>query len=135
MFTLKSALMNCNNLFNKSLSLFLKIDGMSSMVSSNVTDSGMSESSEPPNTLLSDSITSTNNHLSLQQLTGTGIQTQQSSLSTANSGMEQGHSRNSSNTSQVSDFTQLLLVRLFHFMQQFYMRLFLSLVDVQRIWL
>lgn len=122
--------MNCNNLFNKSLSLFLKIDGMSSMVSSNVTDSGMSESSEPPNTLLSDSITSTNNHLSLQQLTGTGIQTQQSSLSTANSGMEQGHSRNSSNTSQVSDFTQLLLVRLFHFMQQFYMRLFLSLVDV-----
>lgn len=122
--------MNCNNLFNKSLSLFLKIDGMSSMVSSNVTDSGMSESSEPPNTLLSDSITSTNNHLSLQQLTGTGIQTQQSSLSTANSGMEQGHSRNSSNTSQVSALTQLLLVHLFHFMQQFYMRLFLSLVDV-----
>lgn len=122
--------MNCSNLFNKSLSLFLKIDGMSSMVSSNVTDSGMSESSEPPNTLLSDSITSTNNHLSLQQLTGTGIQTQQSSLSTANSGMEQGHSRNSSNTSQVSAFTQLLLVHLFHFMQQFYMRLFLSLVDV-----
>lgn len=76
---------------------------MSSMVSSNVTDSGMSESSEPLNTLLSDSITSsTANQLSLQQLTG--IQTQQSALSTANtgsSGIEQGHSRNSSNTSQV----------------------------------
>lgn len=86
---------------------------MSSMVSSNVTDSGMSESSEPPNTTLSDSITSTNNHLSLQQLTGTGIQTQQSSLSTANagnSGMEQGHSRNSSNTSQVSAFTFNILI-------------------------
>lgn len=80
---------------------------MSSMVSSNVTDSGMSESSEPSNTLLSDSITSAtaNNHLSLQQLTGSGLQTQQSALSTANvgnNGMEQGHSRNSSNTSQVS---------------------------------
>lgn len=75
---------------------------MSSMISSNVTDSGMSESSEPTNTLLSDSITSANNHLSLQQLTGSGIQAQQSSLSTANNGMEQGHSRNSSNTSQVS---------------------------------
>lgn len=77
------------------------------MVSSNVTDSGMSESSEPLNTLLSDSITSTNNHLSLQQLSGSGIQTQQSALSNANttgsSGVEQGHSRNSSNTSQVSD--------------------------------
>lgn len=78
------------------------------MVSSNVTDSGMSESSEPMNTPLSDSITSAtagNNHLSLQQLTGSGRQTQQSSLSTANvenNGMEQGHSRNSSNTSQVS---------------------------------
>lgn len=73
------------------------------MVSSNVTDSGM-ESSEPLNTLLSDSITSTNNHLSLQQLSGSGMQTQQSALSTANTGnsIEQGHSRNSSNTSQVS---------------------------------
>lgn len=82
-----------------------KLDGMSSMVSSNVTDSGMSESSEPLNTLLSDSITSANNHLSLQQLSGSGIQTQQSALSNANtgSGVEQGHSRNSSNTSQVSE--------------------------------
>lgn len=76
------------------------------MVSSNVTDSGMSESSEPLNTLLSDSITSGNNHLSLQQLSNSGMQTQQSSYSTANigSGIEQGHSRNSSNTSQVSGF-------------------------------
>lgn len=86
----------------------MRTDGMSSMISSNVTDSGMSESSEPMNTLLSDSITSANNHLSLQQLTGSGIQAQQSSLSTANAGnngMEQGHSRNSSNTSQVSHAT------------------------------
>lgn len=71
---------------------------MSSMVSSNVTDSGMSESSEPQ---LSDSITSANNHLSLQQLSG--VQTQQlSTTNTGSSGVEQGHSRNSSNTSQVS---------------------------------
>lgn len=78
---------------------------MSSMISSNVTDSGMSESSEPINTMMSDSITSANNHLSLQQLSGSGIQAQQTTLSTTNtgsSGVEQGHSRNSSNTSQVS---------------------------------
>lgn len=54
---------------------------------------------------MSDSITSASNHLSLQQLTGSGIQVQQTTLSTTNtgsSGVEQGHSRNSSNTSQVS---------------------------------
>lgn len=85
------------------VSLLFQLDGMSSMVSSNVTDSGMSESSEPLNTLLSDSITSTNNHLSLQQLSGSGVQTQQlSTTNTGSSGVEQGHSRNSSNTSQVS---------------------------------
>lgn len=84
---------------------FTILDGMSSMISSNVTDSGMSESSEPINTMMSDSITSANNHLSLQQLSGSGIQAQQTTLSTTNtgsSGVEQGHSRNSSNTSQVS---------------------------------
>lgn len=86
----------------------LYLDGLSSMISSNVTDSGMSESSEPLNTLMSDSITSANNHLSLQQLTGGsgGMQAQQTTLSTTNtgsSGVEQGHSRNSSNTSQVSE--------------------------------
>lgn len=80
------------------------------MVSSNVTDSGMSESSEP---MMSDSITSTNNQLSLQQLTGSGNQAQQSALSTANSGMEQGHSRNSSNTSQVSLIRVAIDFRLF----------------------
>lgn len=89
---------------------YFKIDGLSSMVSSNVTDSGMSESSEPLNTMMSDSITSTNNHLSQQQLTGTGNQAQQSALSTANSGMEQGHSRNSSNTSQVSVISSGLII-------------------------
>lgn len=97
------------------------LDGLSSMVSSNVTDSGMSESSEPLNALLSDSITSANNHISQQQLTGT--QAQQSSLSTgnaANNGMEQGHSRNSSNTSQVSMTTcaqKRLFIEITHFVE------------------
>lgn len=112
---------------------------MSSMVSSNVTDSGMSETSEPLNTLLSDSITSTNNHLSLQQLSGSGVQTQQSALSTANtgsSGVEQGHSRNSSNTSQVSvqKFEKSIFYIVFVWIQLKFSKISLG-TDVKRIWL
>lgn len=78
----------------------------STLISSIVTDSGISESSE-----LTDSMTSANNFLTLQQLNnnGSGLQTSQSILThisnTANGGMEQGHSRNSSNTSQVSSIS------------------------------
>lgn len=68
-----------------------------SFISSIVTDSGISESSEPMNTSLTDSMS---NQL---QLNAVAVQ-QQSNLMTqsGNTNAEQGHSRNSSNTSQVS---------------------------------
>lgn len=76
----------------------------SPLISSIVTDSGISESSEP---MMAESITSANNLLTLQQINsnGSGYQTSQHTLTnstnTGSGGMEQGHSRNSSNTSQV----------------------------------
>lgn len=76
----------------------------SPLISSIVTDSGISESSEP---MMTDSITSANNLLTLQQINsnGSGYQASQhppiNSTYTGSGGMEQGHSRNSSNTSQV----------------------------------
>lgn len=88
------------------------IDGLSmdqtTLISSNITDSGSSESSEPMNLAMSDSITSGNSYLTLQQIHNGGTQTQQSNLpahaiaNNSNNCVEQGHSRNSSNTSQVS---------------------------------
>lgn len=57
---------------------------------------------------MTDSTTSANNFLTLQQLNSNGggtLATQYASVNISNSGnggMEQGHSRNSSNTSQVS---------------------------------
>lgn len=73
----------------------------SPLISSIVTDSGISELSEP---MMTESITSANNLLTLQQINsnGSGYQaSQHASTNTGSSGMEQGHSRNSSNTSQV----------------------------------
>lgn len=79
----------------------LQIDA-ASFISSIVTDSGVSESSEPSNTLMSESITSSSNYLTLQQMNGNAVQSQPSAQNTSSS-VEQGHSRNSSNTSQVSE--------------------------------
>lgn len=76
----------------------------SPLISSIVTDSGISESSEP---MMTESITSANHLLTLQQINsnGSGYQASQHALTnstnTGSGGMEQGHSRNSSNTSQV----------------------------------
>lgn len=68
-----------------------------SFISSNVTDSGISESSEPNNYSIDNlSSASTNNH---HQSTG-AQQTTLGQSSAATEG-EPGHSRNSSNTSQV----------------------------------
>lgn len=49
---------------------------------------------------MSDSITS--NYLTLQQMNGNAIQSQQPAQNSSGVTVEQGHSRNSSNTSQVS---------------------------------
>lgn len=82
------------------------------LISSNITDSGSSESSEPMNLAMSDSITSGNNYLTLHN---GGTQTQQSNLpahaiaNNSNNCVEQGHSRNSSNTSQVSTHSTHIL--------------------------
>lgn len=72
-----------------------------SFISSIVTDSGISESSEPTDSMSG----STNNQYSSQQQAN--ILTQQQSLAAQGNNIgsantEQGHSRNSSNTSQVS---------------------------------
>lgn len=81
----------------------------SSLLSSIVTDSGISESSEPMNAL-SDSQMSVSTYLGAvpASMNGGGAHTQPASLSTytsanaVNNSTEHGHSRNSSNTSQVS---------------------------------
>lgn len=89
-----------------------QMDGLlmepSSLLSSIVTDSGISESSEFVNAL-SDSQTSVSTYLSAMQVNvNGGTNTQPTILSThttanaVTNNAEQGHSRNSSNTSQVS---------------------------------
>lgn len=83
-----------------------------SLISSIVTDSGISESSEP-NTMTDLLSTSGNNQLSQQQ--ANLVQTQQPSTLTQ-SAVEQGHSRNSSNTSQVCiNFYYTIIFELFLF--------------------
>lgn len=81
----------------------------SSLLSSIVTDSGISELSEPGNAI-SDTQISVSSYAGPMQVNvnGGGTHAQQSALSThtttnaVNNSNEQGHSRNSSNTSQVS---------------------------------
>lgn len=80
------------------------LQDQSPLISSIATDSGISDSAEPT---MTESITSANNLLTLQQINsnGSGYQASQHALTnatnTGSGGMEQGHSRNSSNTSQV----------------------------------
>lgn len=80
-----------------------------SFISSIVTDSGISESSEPLNTSLSNSMA---NQLALQQQQMNAVASTQPSANlmmtqTGGANTEQGHSRNSSNTSQVREFCHL----------------------------
>lgn len=78
---------------NYSLDLYQQTMDMDPLVSSSITDSGISETSETPLTSMFDRISTISNQMNgTQTLTA---QQQQMGMS------EMGHSRNSSNTSQV----------------------------------
>lgn len=77
----------------------MEMDPLSFISSSAITDSGNSESSEPPTSICGDSLSSSNQLSSNPQ-----IVTQSGCMS-----LEMGHSRNSSNTSQVSIFICMFL--------------------------
>lgn len=85
-----------------------------SFVSSNITDSGISESSEPLTYSMStDASSGSANQVTLQP-NATAMQMSAQSFTTQTgsaAGAEQGHSRNSSNTSQVSRAAQFLPAR------------------------